>query len=163
MRLFLLLSEALSSGFVPVCEPAEMSARWCTGLLITILTALHFHQFVPSNFFVVMTNLTYVYKHVWIWFKHNIVYLIKIWLCLYHRMLGYFTWPACLKICNSSFPPCHEYCFLTELFKWFECVVLAQDPERQVGTTVLGWPDCSARRRGYITFPSWSNHTVFGW
>ena len=34
MRLFLLMCKAQSLGFVPVCEPAEMSARCRTGLHI---------------------------------------------------------------------------------------------------------------------------------
>ena len=43
MRLFLLLSEAQSSGFVRVCKQVEMSARWRNVLPIKVKRALYFH------------------------------------------------------------------------------------------------------------------------
>ena len=63
-------------------------------------------------------------------------------------MLGLFicSWSSlnvlyCEITCNanstSTFPPWHAYHFRTELFKWFECFVLAQDPERLLQTTVV--------------------------
>ena len=58
MRLFLLLSEAQSSGFIPFCNRAEMSARWRTGLIINILRALYFHKCCANFIFVLMTNPT---------------------------------------------------------------------------------------------------------
>ena len=44
MRLFLLLSEAQSSGFVRVFRPEEMYARWRSGLQIKILKVLFFNK-----------------------------------------------------------------------------------------------------------------------
>ena len=49
--LCLLLSEAQSSGFAWVCEPAEMSARWHSELQIKIIRSLYFHHFFASLIF----------------------------------------------------------------------------------------------------------------
>ena len=78
------------------CELVERSVRCHTGLPIPTLRALCFHQFCASLIFLLMTNPTYVFKHIKIWFKHNIVHLEILWPCLYHRMMGKFTWNVCL-------------------------------------------------------------------
>ena len=46
--LFLLMSEAQSLRFVPVCKPVEIYARLRTGLSIKILRAHKFINFVPA-------------------------------------------------------------------------------------------------------------------
>ena len=64
MRLFLMLCEAQSSEFIPVCKQAEMFDGWRSGLTISILGLLTFISFVPFSFVVVMMNPTDVYKHM---------------------------------------------------------------------------------------------------
>ena len=51
--------------------------------------------------------------------------------------LGYKT---CKYVSNSTsiFPTWHVYHIFTELFKWFECVVLAETPERPLWIAVSG-------------------------
>ena len=72
VRLLLLLSETQSSGFVPVCELAEIYARWWNGLPIRIIRA----------FFVLITKPTDFYEVVKIWRQYKIV-----WSCPYHKIL----------------------------------------------------------------------------
>ena len=52
LKQFLLLSQALSSSFVRVCDPADMYARWRSGLPFKILVALFFSSTLCQlNFF----------------------------------------------------------------------------------------------------------------